>query len=91
MSHSQSPRWLSNRDNLPRPRATTSFLNRVRTTPPDPSRLTQQTVSVYRLSWDRLKSEFLEKRFPKERYKDVAFNEQPRIVRTLSETAYDTR
>ena len=78
---SQSTHWVNN---PPRHRTTTSFLKRVRTAPPDPSSLTQQTVTVYKLDWDVLKS-WLEKRFPRDKYPqdkypDLVFEKQPRKV-----------
>ena len=68
----------------PRVSTTTSFLKRVKTAPAKPSNLTQQTVSVYKLPWVRLKA-FLEERFPTDKYPrheypDLVFEEFPRKV-----------
>lgn len=63
----------------PRPPAktTTSFLKgvrRVSTAPAGQGNLTQQTVSSYKLKWEKLRT-FLENRFPKEKYPALEFKE----------------
>lgn len=94
MSQSHNPHGTPG--GAPRVSTTTSFLKRVKTAPAKPSNLTQQTVSVYKLPWVKLKA-FLEKRFPTDRYPrqeypDLVFEEVPRKVSVpgvVSESSID--
>ena len=67
------------RGSPPRGKTTTSLLKRARTAPANQSNLTQQTVSSYRLQWDKLRR-YLETRFSQDNYPNYIFDFKERKV-----------
>nr|AUW30699.1 hypothetical protein [Cladonia uncialis subsp. uncialis] len=67
------------RGSPPRGKTTTSLLKRARTAPANQSNLTQQTVSSYRLQWDKLRR-YLETRFSQDNYPNYVFDFKERKI-----------